>query len=260
MATDVSPATDAIEEEILGVTVTTIVDNQSAKPGLGSVHGLSLHIEVSYPGRSEAFLFDTSGSILVFRKNVKALDLNFLNLRGLVISHFHSDHVGALGGMLDLITTADVVGYLPAPHDKIEQILGRAGIQRIIADEPKMVRPGVSTTGSLGPKSLKEQALIVNSVANGLVLATGCSHPKVPRLMNQAKKVFPGRPIHAVIGGFHLKSAKQGTEVAEIFVKEGVKLVSPCHCTSNDAREAIRAIIGDAAYRENGSGTVISIQ
>ncbi|MFW9985868.1 MAG: hypothetical protein ACFFDJ_04860, partial [Candidatus Odinarchaeota archaeon] len=96
MALESAVVAETLSEEIMGVIVTTLVDNQSAQSSLSSVHGLSLHIEVQFPGRSEAILMDTSGSAQVFRHNTQALNLDFANLRAVVISHFHHDHFGAL--------------------------------------------------------------------------------------------------------------------------------------------------------------------
>jgi 7,8-dihydropterin-6-yl-methyl-4-(beta-D-ribofuranosyl)aminobenzene 5'-phosphate synthase len=253
-------ATDAVVEEVWGVTITTVVDNHVAQPGLSNVWGLSLHVNIQFPGRTEALLMDTSGSAQVFRHNVKTLGLDFTNLRALLITHFHQDHFEAIELALELIQHTDLVAYLPARHEALELSLSRGGIRRMFTEEAHMLRSGVSTTGSLGPKKLKEHGVVVNVESVGLVLLTGCAHPKVGRLLQAAKKVFPGRPVHAVIGGFHLKTEEEGTLVGELFKKEGVKLVSPCHCTKKDAKDALRTIVSDDVYRENGSGTTFNIQ
>jgi 7,8-dihydropterin-6-yl-methyl-4-(beta-D-ribofuranosyl)aminobenzene 5'-phosphate synthase len=260
MASEIAQETDAISEEVLSVIVTTLVDNQTAQPDLHSVHGLSLYIEIQFPGRSDAVLLDTSGSAQVFRHNAQALNLDFSNLRALVISHFHHDHFGALAPALELIRHRDLVAFLPANHDAIEQTLSEANIRRQIAEESRLIRSGVTTTGALGPKTLKEQGIVVNVESNGLVLLTGCSHPKVGQMIKAAKKVFPGRPLQAVIGGFHLKTEEEGQAAGELFVKEGIRLVSPCHCTSKEAKAGIRSVVGEAVYRENGSGTTFELR
>jgi 7,8-dihydropterin-6-yl-methyl-4-(beta-D-ribofuranosyl)aminobenzene 5'-phosphate synthase len=191
---------------------------------------------------------------------VKTLGLDFTNLRALVITHFHHDHFGAVQPALELIRHTDLVTYLPAHHEELELTLSRGHIRRNIAEESQLIRSGVATTGALGPKKLKEHAVVLNVENVGLVLLTGCAHPKVKRLLQAGKKVFPGRPVHAVIGGFHLKTEEEGLEVSAMFKKEQVKLVSPCHCTKKVAKDAIRETVGEAVYRENGSGTSFIIQ
>ncbi len=259
MASETMDATDVVTEEVLGITVTTIVDNQSAQSDLGTVWGLSLHVEIQFPGRTEALLMDTSGSAQVFRHNVQALGLDFSNLRALVITHFHHDHFGAIQPALELIRHTDLVTYLPAHHEGLESTLSRSNIRRCIAEESQLIRSRVATTGALGPKKLKEHGTVLNVEGVGVVLLIGCAHPKVGRLLQAGKKVFPGRPVHAVIGGFHLKTEDEGFEVGALFEKEQVKLVSPCHCTKKVAKDAIRRIVGEEVYRENGSGTIFTI-
>jgi len=61
-----------------------------------------------------------------------------------------------------------------------------------------------------------------------------------------------------VIGGFHISSISEGISVGELLHKLDVKLVSPCHCTSVDAKKEIAKIMGER-YVKNGSGKIILI-
>ncbi|MFX1562105.1 MAG: hypothetical protein ACFFDP_02225 [Promethearchaeota archaeon] len=243
---------------MLGTLVTTVVDNQVAIEGLGGVWGLSFHIEIEYPGRRESILFDTSGSAQVFRHNSQTLDLNLKVLQAIVFSHFHHDHFGAFEQALEM-TRGNCLVYLPGPHKAIEGTLTRMGVNSIIANNSQYVISGVRTTGALGPENLREQGLIVNVSEKGLVVITGCAHPGAINLVKAAQEVFPNRPLYALIGGFHIKTTEEGHELGEAIKSLGVSLVSPCHCTSKDAKQGIRDIVGKKIYLENGSGTKITI-
>ncbi len=258
MANEHSETTEELEEEILGIRVTTLVDNEAARADLGKVWGLGFFIEVQYPGRSEGLLFDMGGSSQVFRHNAKALAIDFSKVRAIVISHYHHDHFGALDAALDLVPKTELIIHLPGPHEAIEKTLRNIGVRAITSQEPQKVRDGIRTTGVFQLKEVKEHSLVINTASQGLILITGCAHPKVLQMLKAAKQVFPNRPFHAVIGGFHLKTSDEGREVAMGFVDEGVQIVSPCHCTSKDAKSAIRAIVGEQVYRENGSGTIFN--
>jgi 7,8-dihydropterin-6-yl-methyl-4-(beta-D-ribofuranosyl)aminobenzene 5'-phosphate synthase len=252
--------TETVADEILGITITTVVDNTTAKTGLHKVWGLSLHVEVELPGRSEAILFDTSGSAQVFRHNAMALNLEFSNLRAIVLSHFHHDHFGAIEPAIEMIGPSDLVAYLPSQHDTVEFTLSKMGVRRVISDTAQLLHPSISTTGALGTKKLKEHSLVLNIANYGLILLTGCAHPGLNRLIKAAKKAYPERPLHAIIGGFHLKTAEDGQAAGELFTREKVNLISPCHCTHAKAKAAIQTQVGDMVYQENGSGTQITIR
>ena len=258
MAIEQEDTTEEQEEEILGLQVTTVVDNETARADLGKVWGLGFYIDVLYPGRSEALLFDLGGSSQVFRHNANALDIDFSKVRAIVISHYHNDHFGAIDAALDLVPRTELVIHLPGPHETIEKTLRNMGIRAITVLDPQRVRDGIRTTGIFQSKDLKQHSLVINTVTLGIILIMGCAHPKVLQMLEAAKQVFPNRPVHAVIGGFHLKTSEEGREVAKGLMDEGVQIVSPCHCTSEEAKSAIRAIFGEQGYRENGSGTILN--
>ncbi|MFX1563191.1 MAG: MBL fold metallo-hydrolase [Promethearchaeota archaeon] len=253
-------AVEAEAEEVLCITVTTVVDNEVAMKGLGSVWGLSFYIEIEYPSRSEAILFDTGGSSQVFRHNAKKLGLNLAAVQALAFSHFHHDHFGAFETALKMINRSNCVVYIPAPHKAIEETLAKMGVRSIVANDSQAVIYGVRTSGALGPIKLREQGLVINAPEKGLVVITGCAHPGAFNLVKKAKQVFPNRPVFALIGGFHIKTKEDGQKLGKALKKLGLGLVSPCHCTSKDAKQGILEIVGKEVYQQNGSGTKITIQ
>jgi metal-dependent hydrolase (beta-lactamase superfamily II) len=60
------------------------------------------------------------------------------------------------------------------------------------------------------------------------------------------------------VGGFHISSGNEGIVVGKFLQEIDVELVSPCHCTSIDAKHEIAKIMGKR-YIKNGSGKIISI-
>ena len=245
-------------EEVLGVTVTTLVDNRVARSGLGSVWGLSFFVELRYPGRGDVLLFDTGGSPQVFRHNFQALGLDFSLLRGIVISHWHLDHYGAVGAAIRLAGRSDVPVYVPHASAREQREVEAAGGQPVVVRAGQLFAPGVATTGRQG-RGIREQGLVVDVAGRGLVVLTGCAHPGVIRMLKAARRVFRQRPLYGVMGGFHISGREEGEALAEELAAMGLRLVSPCHCTGDAAREALRRVLGDEVYRENGAGTVISI-
>jgi metal-dependent hydrolase (beta-lactamase superfamily II) len=64
--------------------------------------------------------------------------------------------------------------------------------------------------------------------------------------------------ILAVMGGFHISSLGEDTKVGKFLRELDVKLVSPCHCTSVEAKQGIAKVMGER-YVKNHSGKIISI-
>jgi 7,8-dihydropterin-6-yl-methyl-4-(beta-D-ribofuranosyl)aminobenzene 5'-phosphate synthase len=79
---------------------------------------------------------------------------------------------------------------------------------------------GVYTTGRLG-EDIKEQSLIVQS-EKGNIIITGCSHPGLGLILNQAQNF--GK-VYCIIGGFH--------GFNNYSVLRNVPLIIPCHCTQH---------------------------
>ncbi len=252
-------AADAAVEDVLGATITVLIDNNLAKPGLGNVWGLSFHVNVHYAGRDDIILFDMGGSPQVFRHNVKALGLDLAETRAVVISHFHTDHYGAFETAMEHISSKDCVTYLPASHAVLEEVITNADGRFIVADISEVVGSGISTTSALGPKSLKEHGLVINTAEKGIILLSGCAHPGVNRLASKAQKIFPDSPFHAVIGGFHIKTREEGIELAQKLAQMDVHFVAPCHCTSEAAKQAFREVFSER-YWHIGTGTVLEIR
>ena len=198
----------------------TLVYDNDACPGLKSDWGFSCLVEVA----GERILFDTgpTGEELIF--NMKRLDIEARSIDKVIISHEHWDHIGGLRTLIEI--NSDIQVFKPDSSSELTQISG-----------------GVHLTGSLGT-SIKEQALIV-STPKGYVVITGCAHPGLENIIEQARPL--GR-IYGVVGGFHGFSELQSLK--------GIEMIAPCHCTKykKEIRQAY-----PAQYREIKAGDMIEI-
>jgi len=176
---------------------------------------------VSYLVRADAtrLLFDSglSGgqarSALAHNGGVLGADLG--NLDAVVISHLHLDHVGGWRALRqrtfafsgEPLEPRGVPAHVPAP-----MLHPRADV--ILTTGPRVVAPGIAVLPPLprmlflGP--IAEQALVVNVRGFGLVLITGCGHPRIEQILGVTEQVLD-IPIRAVVGGLHLPVHPIGT-------------------------------------------------
>ena len=242
-------------EEVKSVRITTIVDNDVWKEGLASSWGLSFFVESFSDDKKHSVLMDTSGSFKTFFNNASKLGLNLSAIEAILISHWHGDHCGALSQVLSLLKQQTPV-YLPSENSfGIREIRGAGGLP-VICHKPTEFIGGMMSTGEV-PGGLSEHSLLIN-VKGELAVLTGCSHPGLVNVLKRAQKVSGIEKIRVVIGGFHISGINEGLRMGEFLRKLNVRLVSPCHCTSDDAKQAIAKITCER-YVKNGSGKIISI-
>ena len=242
-------------KQVKSVRITTIVDNDVHREGLESIWGLSFYVETFSDDKKHVALMDTSGSFQTFSNNASKLGLDLSEVEIVLISHWHRDHFGALNQALSLIGRPTPV-YVPSEDSLgIREIKAANGIPSVCSKPVEFI-DGLMSTGELSI-GISEHSLIIN-LNKGLVVLTGCSHPGIINILERAQKVSGIDEIYAVIGGFHISSISEGISVGELLHKLDVKLVSPCHCTSVDAKKEIAKIMGER-YVKNGSGKIILI-
>ncbi len=199
-------------------------------------------------------MMDTSGSFEILFSNASRLSLNLSAVDAIFISHWHTDHCGALSQVLHLLRRQIPV-YLPSYNSFGITEIKEADCQPAICQEPVELINGIMSTGEL-VSGLSEHSLLVN-VEGELVVLTGCSHPGLINILKHAQKGSSIEKIRAVIGGFHISGTNEGLRMGEFLRKLNVRLVSPCHCTSRDAKQAIASIMRER-YVRNGSGKSLS--
>jgi len=110
--------------------------------------------------------------------------------------------------------------------------------------EAREIFPGAYTTGELGD-AVREQALALKT-ANGLVVITGCAHPRIVSMVRKARKISGEDRVDLVLGGFHLggEPPSRIESIAEELRVLSVQRVSPCHCSGDAARTQLRQKFG----------------
>jgi 7,8-dihydropterin-6-yl-methyl-4-(beta-D-ribofuranosyl)aminobenzene 5'-phosphate synthase len=83
---------------------------------------------------------------------------------------------------------------------------------------------------------IKEQSLVLDT-EKGLVLMTGCAHPRIVHIIARVKEIFR-KDISLALGGFHLAGfeEKEIREIIRKFRDSGIKKVGPAHCSGDEAR------------------------
>ena len=131
-----------------------------------------------------------------------------------------------------------------------------SGARLVPVSKSVEILPGFHTSDEFG-NTIKEEALLVDT-PDGLVVIVGCSHPGIVPMLRQIK-ASTGRPIHAVLGGFHLMQtpADEVKRMVAEFQELGVGRVGPTHCTGPDAIARFKEAYGDR-FIQGGVGTVVT--
>ena len=148
--------------------------------------------------------------------NARILGVPLDDLDAVVISHLHADHVGGLAAMRRR-TFSFAAEPLEPPgvpaHVPTQMRHPRADVA--VTTGPTVIGPGVAVLPPL-PRMLfwlgyvTEQALVVNVAGFGLVLISGCGHPRIEQILGVTEQVLDV-PIKAVVGGLHLPVHPAGT-------------------------------------------------
>ena len=215
-----------------------VYDNTTLDPALSAAWGFSCLIQ-----RGDlTLLFDTGGDAPTLLSNMTTLGLDPAVIDIVVLSHFHGDHVGGLGGILRANKGTTV--YVPRsfPTDFKAQVKASARLAEV--REPVEIAEGVYTTGEMG-RGIREQSLALVT-KQGLVVITGCAHPGIVKIVTKLKKVT-AQEVHLVMGGFHLGGVSHAgiKGIVEDFRKLGVQKVAPCHCSGDLARSTFKELYGE---------------
>ena len=209
---------------------TIVFDNTTTRADLKSDWGFSCFVEA----HDKRILFDTGANGDILLENMHKLKINPTSIDEVFISHDHFDHVGGLPAFLDINNRVKI--YLPP---SLRGMQNAGGV--VCLDGPTQISDGLYSTGELEGI---EQAMAVKT-KEGLIVFTGCSHPKMKNILKAASQFGD---IYGIIGGLH------GFDQFELF--NDLKLICATHCTRYKSEIKSRF---PQQYIEGGVGRIIEV-
>ena len=231
----------------------TILNDNAPGKGCLAEFGLSYLIEAD-----RSVLLDT-GISDVFIQNATRMNISLDAIDTVVLSHGHYDHGNGLQQLSgkQLICHPGVFtrrfnkkdnAYIGLNFTKEE---ASRKFDIIFSRLPYAVSPEIMFLGEI-PRVNDFEAQITHFIddagaddfvpddsalairtAKGLVIVSGCAHAGICNTIDYARKVTGIPVIHAVLGGFHLRSDNEQTRRTIDYLKKlKIEYIYPSHCTA----------------------------
>lgn len=203
---------------------------------------------VSYLINSQV-LFDTGERSSYLFRNMGQMGINISDIKSVVISHDHWDHINGLWDLLRERPGLNIYvcsGFSKELRNKLEKY--KCTI--IEAESFMRIADGIYTTGQIEgmyhSDYIAEQALVLET-DRGLTIVTGCAHPGIIKIVEYVTDNIKNN-IHLIMGGLHLlnKSAREINNINNTLRQLGIENVGPTHCTGEEA-----IVIFKESYKAN---------
>lgn len=264
--------------------MTALVENKSDGT-LGCEHGLSVYIE--FNGRK--LLLDT-GTTGLYADNAGKLGIDLSLVDMAVLSHAHYDHSGGYEAFFAANTRAEVClqatclencykitgqerRYIGIPQGLLEKYPDRFryvsgdmdlgnGIYLVAHHTPGLDQRGAWAgmcrleDGHWVTDDFSHEQSLVLDTSEGLVIFNSCCHAGADVIIREVEAQFEGRPVHAIVGGFHLKDvmnrgdngADQVRALGERLKAMAVPHIYTGHCTGSRAFAILKEVLGDRVH------------
>ncbi len=266
--------------------IEVLIENTAARqePELRPQHGISLYLETG----ALKILFDT-GQDRTFLENAQKIGVSLQEVEWLVISHGHYDHGGGLEHFLQHNSRGSVLisrdafrpAYARREGGEMKYIGLDPGVYarhkerfRLISARGHVFAPqlfllansrfeGFQPPGNgilfqqrgthYIPDDFSHELMLVVGEADGDVIFTGCSHSGITNMLASYRDYFPGRPLKALLGGFHLADPFSGKmagsseairALAEDIAAFSIPRIYTGHCTGAEAFRLLSGRLG----------------
>ena len=281
--------------------ITTLVENRPSPDDARLVAEWGLSLFVDLDGRR--ILVDMGASD-AFARNAERLSVDIAAVDAAIVSHHHSDHGGGLRRFLELNDHADIyLGAAPEgePTARLfgfvskyvgldKALIARHAHRFRFVHQRTEVLPGVFVLPRIGgqharpagnrylylkrdsalvPDDFRHEIVVAIREHDALVVLTACSHNGLLNMVETASAEFPGLPIRAVVGGFHLarlpplrgmsENERVVADIGRAVLEYGVETTYTGHCTGKAAFEVLRGAMGDRV-QEIHTGSRIDLQ
>lgn len=237
----------------LPIQMSVVYDNNPDDGRLQTDWGFSCFVE----GMKKSILFDTGAKGQILLSNMEKLGIQPERIDVVVLSHAHRDHTGGLDDLLSRNPRIEV--WLPQffAIDFKDQVR-KKGAKVVEVTTPQKIGEGAYSSGVI-EGWIKEQSLVLDT-ENGLVLVTGCAHPRIVHIIARIRDIFK-KEIFMALGGIHLAGfeKKELREIIRKFRDSGIQRVGLGHCSGDEARKLFQEEYKED-FVEIGVGKKIEIQ
>jgi 7,8-dihydropterin-6-yl-methyl-4-(beta-D-ribofuranosyl)aminobenzene 5'-phosphate synthase len=219
----------------------TVLSTMLADKGIGE-WGFAALVEAD----AHRVLVDTGARPDTVLENARELGVDLSDVKEVVLTHNHSDHVGGLltlrrafmknnpnalsvahvargifysrpsnkgedNPMIEIKKEYEATGGHFVEHEQSTELFSGAWltgpVPRVYPERNWSVTGKVQTPSGLVEDTIPEDQSLVLNTATGLVVVSGCGHAGIVNTLTFAGKQFPDVPVYALVGGFHLFSA-----------------------------------------------------
>jgi 7,8-dihydropterin-6-yl-methyl-4-(beta-D-ribofuranosyl)aminobenzene 5'-phosphate synthase len=235
------------------IQLSVVYDNNPFDAKLKTDWGFACFVE----GLEKSILFDSGADGQILVSNLKKLGIQPEGIDVALLSHDHRDHTGGLKDLLSQNPKIEVwVPHFFGPDFK--DSIKAKGARVFEVKAPGKICEGAHTSGVI-EGWIKEQSLVLET-EKGLVLMTGCAHPRIIHIIARIREMFK-KDIFMALGGFHLAGfdKKEIGEIIRGFRNLGIKSVGPAHCSGDEARTLFSEEYGND-FLSIGAGRGISLR